>query len=80
MVVGSNAPVLDKDSSLEGQLLKKPVVTINSKKVAWLFGIDDTSLDRWVSSGILTPCNPSAGGTKRFWREDIATILEDHGA
>ena len=57
-----------------------PIITVNSREVAWLFGVKMTTVEAWVAAGTLTPCSSTPGGNKRFWREDIAALLASYGA
>ena len=56
------------------------IITVNSKEVAWLFGVEMTTVEAWVAAGTLTPCSSTPDGYKRFWREDIAELLASYGA
>jgi len=59
---------------------RRPIITVNSREVAWLFGVNMTTVEAWVAAGTITPCSTAPDGIKRFWREDIAELLASYGA
>ena len=68
------------DHSVVKTEYRRPITTVNSKEVAWLFGVNMTTVNAWVVAGTITPCSSTSDGTKRFWREDIAELLAIYGA
>ena len=54
------------------------IVTVSAEEVAWLFGIDIPTVNQWIHIGALTPCTDK-GQDLRFWRQDIADLLELFG-
>ena len=71
---------IDESTILDVIYDRTQVITLNSDQVAWLFGVDLTTVEAWVSAGTITPCSITPNGIKRFWREDIAGLLEAFGA
>ena len=55
------------------------IVKLDSEEVKWLFGIDQTILENWIDTGILSPEVTPEGGNL-FWREDVTKLLVDIGA
>ena len=72
--------LVDDYSQLNTISSRGPIITLTSDEVAWLFGTDVSTVEDWVTSGIITPCSSTPDGNKRFWREDIAELLSICGA
>ncbi|MFC1933216.1 hypothetical protein ACFLXU_06310 [Chloroflexota bacterium] len=66
--------------SININIYKTLIITVNSKEVAWLFGVDNTVVEQWVNAGTLTPCSKTPDGIKLFLRKDVADLLATFGA
>ena len=75
-MITTKATSKDKDFS-EEKTKKTTVITLSSNEIAWLFGIKDTVVKRWIKQGVLTPCSNTPEGIDRFRREDVAELAID---
>ena len=55
-------------------------ITLTSGEVAWLFGIEQTTLSGWVRNNVLLPCGVTPYGETLFLSTDVARLLEAFGA
>ena len=62
------------------QKRQKRIITLTSKEVLWLFGIENTTLECWIENKVLSPCRVTPHGEKLFLREDVVDLLCSFGA
>ena len=87
-MVMTKAPAVSEVSRVNTNAANRPTVTdcgrittLTSEEVAWLFGIEQTTLSAWVKNGVLVlvPCSVTPDGKERFLRSDVAELLENFG-
>lgn len=71
--------ILEKSRNYKKQT-KTKIDTLVLDQVAWLFGVDNGEVERWVKMGIITPCSNTLNGIKRFSRENVSGLLAAFGA
>ena len=75
----TNAFILEKSRKYKKQT-KTKIDTIALHEVAWLFGVDNGEVEKWVKTGTITPCINTLNGIKRFSRKDVSDLLAAFGA
>lgn len=51
--------------------MNKEIVYLTTSQVAERFGVDSSTIRRWVINGLLTPAHTTLGGHHRFTGKDI---------
>ena len=75
----TSAGILEKSRNYQKQT-KTKIDTLALDEVAWLFGVDNGEVEKWVKTGTITPCSNTINGIKRFSRKDVADLLAAFGA
>ena len=87
-MVMTKAPAVSEVSRATTNAANRPavagrgeIITVTSEEVAWLFGIEQTTLSAWVKNGVLVlvPCSVTPDGKERFLRSEVAELLENFG-
>ena len=55
--------------------IENRINTLSINDVAWLSGIDDEAVQRWVDAGIIKTCPTTRRSNRRFRRDDVANLL-----
>ena len=71
------AGVMERSGSFK--LKPRKITTLSFDEVVWLFGVDETVVEKWIKQGTLTPCRKGLRGNTRFLREDVSDLLAAFG-